>query len=710
MESTIPNTMEKPVALIIDDDNTTCATMTAALRKAGFDVKHAADGASGIILFDVVQPDLIFLDVLMPGMNGYETCRAIRKRPGGEYVQILMITGLDDTESTETSFQAGANDFLSKPINLTMLGHRAHYMLRAGKAFKDVHLGHSFLAKTQEIAKIGTWKLNFQTDNYTISPEAINIAELSAEDHVLTILDLLQSVIDRDKDQICATVKEAIQKRISFDVNYQTLLPDLTLKHIYMHGEAFLSDKKDQEYMIGVIQDSSLMKQAEEEIKYLAFYDGLTGLANRKLFLDRIGKALDYSKRNVQSFAILSLGIHDLKLINDSLGRHAGDIILRNTADLLRLFTRRSDTVARTEQDDSSTVIARQGGDEFIMMLSGIKSPGGAALVAKRLLKEIQESHVIDGEKISISASIGISIFPDDGNDAETLLKYSDTALSHAKEKGRNNYKFFKDSLNKTAMERFAMERDMKKALQNGEFSLYYQPQLNLIDKKIIGAEALIRWFHPEKGLIPPDKFIHIAEDSGLIVDINKFVVNRACAQNRQWLNKGLAPIRIAVNLSGYRLARQNMGKIIEDYLNYYSLDGSALEVEITENVLMQFTNNISKTLYEIKELGVRIALDDFGTGYSSLSYLTSFQVDTIKIDRSFVMKCIGNQRNRVIIRTIIAMGHSLGMGIVAEGIETLEQYEFLKECECDECQGYYFSKPVPAEDFELLLQKGFIK
>jgi EAL domain-containing protein (putative c-di-GMP-specific phosphodiesterase class I) len=343
-------------------------------------------------------------------------------------------------------------------------------------------------------------------------------------------------------------------------------------------------------------------------------------------------------------------------------------------------------------------------------MLSGIKSPASAALVAKRILIEIQKKQVVGGQKVSISASIGISIFPDDGNDAEILLNHAETALSHAKEKGRNNYKFFKDSLNKAAVERFSIERDMEKALKNGEFSLYYQPQLNLSDKKIIGAEALIRWFHPEKGLIPPDKFIHIAEESGLIVNINKFVVNRACAQNRQWLNKGLPPIRIAVNLSGYRLAEQNIGKTIEDYLSFYSLDGSALEVEITENVLMQYTNDISKTLYEIKEMGIRIALDDFGTGYSSLSYLTSFQVDTIKIDRSFVMKCIGNQRNRVIIRTIIAMGHSLGMGIVAEGIETLEQFKFLRECECDECQGYYFSKPVPAEDFELLLQKGFIK
>jgi len=701
---------EKPVALIVDDDNTTCATMTAALRKAGFDVKRAADGASGIILFDVVGPDLIFLDVLMPGMDGYETCRAIRNRPGGEYVQIIMVTGLDDTESTEAAFQAGANDFLSKPINLTMLGHRAHYMLRAGKAFKDMHLSRSFLAKTQEIAKIGNWKLNFQTDNYTISPEAISIAELSANDNVFTIQDLLQSAIDRDKDKICARVEEAIQKRHSFDVNYQILLPDLSLKHIYMHGEAILSDKKDHEFMIGVIQDSSLMKQAEEEIRYLAFYDSLTGLANKSLFEDRLNKTLDHSERSEQSFALLFLGIDNLSLLNNNLGQSAGDFLLKNTADVIGNRVRRSDSIAKTEQENSNSVLARQGGDTFVLILSSLKSPDSAALIASRLLKETQEQLTIDNQEVSALVSIGISVYPDDATDAETLLKHADTAMQHARKQGGNSYQYFKKSINQAVINRFALERDMKNALKNGDFTLYYQPQLRLSDKKIIGAEALIRWIHPDKGMIPPNEFIPIAEECGLIVEINRFVVNRACAQNRQWLNKGFPPIRIAINLSGYKLAEQNIERTIKDYLKYYSLDGNAIEVEITENVLLQNTNGITKALYEIKELGIKIALDDFGTGYSSLSYLTSFQVDTIKIDRSFVMGCIGNQRNRVIIRTIIAMGHSLGMGIVAEGIETLEQYEFLKECECDECQGYYFSRPVPADDFELLLKKKTLK
>ncbi|HID02199.1 MAG TPA: EAL domain-containing protein, partial [Desulfobacterales bacterium] len=654
---------EKPVALIVDDDNTTCATMTAALRKAGFDVKRAADGASGIILFDVVRPDLIFLDVLMPGMDGYETCRAIRNRPGGEYVQIIMVTGLDDTESAEASFQAGANDFLSKPINLTMLGHRAHYMLRAGKAFKDMHLSRSFLAKTQEIAKIGNWKLNFQTDNYTISPEAISIAELSANDNVFTIQDLLQSAIDRDKNKICARVEEAIQKRHSFDVNYQILLPDLSLKHIYMHGEAILSDKKDHEFMIGVIQDSSLMKQAEEEIRYLAFYDSLTGLANKSLFEDRLNKTLDHSERSEQSFALLFLGIDNLSLLNNNLGQSAGDFLLKNTADVIGNRVRRSDSIAKTEPENSNSVLSRQGGDTFVLTLSSLKSPDSAALIASRLLKETQEQLTIDNQEVSALVSIGISVYPDDATDAETLLKHADTAMQHARKQGGNSYQFFKKSINQAVVNRFALERDMKIALKNGDFTLYYQPQLRLSDKKSIGAEALIRWIHPDKGVIPPNEFIPIAEECGLIVEINRFVVNRACAQNRQWLNKGLPPIRIAINLSGYKLAEQNIEKTIKDYLKYYSLDGNAIEVEITENVLLQNTNGITKALYEIKELGIKIALDDFGTGYSSLSYLTSFQVDTIKIDRSFVMGCIGNQRNRVIIRTIIAMGHSLGMG-----------------------------------------------
>ncbi len=706
MVSTDLKMKNKPLALIVDDDNSSRITMAAALRKAGFDIEQATSGEIAIELFNEKRPNLIFLDVMMPGMDGFQTCKEIRSCPGGEYVQILMVTGLNDIESIEKAFLAGGNDFISKPINWAMLCHRAHYMLRAGQALKEIHLSRSFLAKTQEIAKIGNWKVDYQGHLCAISPEAAHLLRLPPglrED--LSVENLLDIVIGKEKTIVYATVEEAIRERKTFTVNFQIVFAGRT-RHIHMHGEVLRTETGDPELLLGVVHDSTQMKQAEKEIRYLAFYDSLTGLANRTLFLNRLTQVLEHSKRNKRSFALLFMDIDHFKQINDSMGHHAGDILLKNTADVLRNCVRRSDTVATGLDDEPDNLVARHGGDEFVIILSEIVSAESAAVVARRILQAIPQKQVIDGQDISVTASIGISVFPEDGRDADTLLRHADTAMYHAKKRGNNQCQFFKEALNTAAVLRFALERDMKTALSNGEFTLYYQPQLRFSDETILGAEALIRWNHPQKGFIPPDQFIAIAEDCGLIVDINKWVIEAACLQNRKWRDLGLPDMRIAVNLSGYRLAEQNIVKILKDTLARYSLDGDSIEVEVTENVLMHDTEAIIATLNGIKDLGIKVALDDFGTGYSSLSYLTSFQVDTIKIDRSFVMCCCDNKKNRVIIKAIIAMGHSLGMEIVAEGVETAEQLHLLKKYGCDEYQGYYFSPPVPPVKFEQLVQE----
>jgi EAL domain-containing protein (putative c-di-GMP-specific phosphodiesterase class I) len=305
-----------------------------------------------------------------------------------------------------------------------------------------------------------------------------------------------------------------------------------------------------------------------------------------------------------------------------------------------------------------------------------------------------------------MTTSVGISVFPADGTESSTLLKNADSAMYHAKKNGRNNYQFYMESLNRAATERFSMERDLNKALENEEFVLFYQPQVDLASRRIVGAEALIRWIHPLKGMIAPDTFIPIAEESGQIIDINRWVLQAACNQKRDWLHAGLKAIRVAVNLSGYKLSSQNIIGTIKEALGKDSADYQNLELEITENVLMQETRETLSTLKQIKALKLRIALDDFGTGYSSLSYLTSFPVDVIKIDRSFVMGCITEPKNLIIIKAIIAMGHSMDKRIVAEGIETEEQFSLMKALDCDEGQGYFFKHPVPAADFAEFLAK----
>jgi diguanylate cyclase (GGDEF)-like protein len=697
----------KALALVVDDDASLRVSMEAALLKAGFEVVEAASGHDAISMFQEKRPDLILLDVIMPEMDGFETCSTIRKLPGGKYVQILMVTGLDDTESTERAFEVGANDFISKPLNWLMLGHRARYMERAGRSYKELIASQQRLAKTQKLAKLGNWDINLATSIFHCSFEAGRLLGYEDAPHSISYNDFLKPIVAQEQNNVRLSIENAIKARKPFSENYLITLPDGSQRHILNQGEILPDDTGTAEIMLGAIQDVSELKLAEEEIRILAFYDGLTGLANRMLFLDRLNQEISKAKRYKQHFALLFLDLDQFKRINDLYGHHVGDLLLKNISETLQKCLRNSDTASRISKDESETIIARFGGDEFIILLPDIHDAENTAKVANRILHQIPATYNLDGHEVSITTSIGISMFPADGEQPDLLLRYADSAMYHAKDTGRNNYQFYKESLNAAVSERFNIEKDLRKALERDEFLLYYQPQLNLATRKIVGAEALIRWIHPQKGMIPPDKFIPIAEESGIIIDINKWVIHTACKQNKKWEKLGFPPVRIAVNLSGYQLATQDIIETIKDALQSYNLDPSNLEVEITENILMQEEAESVNILNQMKDLKLRIALDDFGTGYSSLSYLTSFPVDVIKIDRSFVMGCTEQKNNLIIIRAIIAMGHSLGMKIVAEGIETEEQLKLMTEYGVDEAQGYYFKPPVSPEDFVKLLEKG---
>jgi len=694
-----------PLALVVDDELSLRLSMSAALSKAGFEVIEAENGREALDLFQAHTPDLVLLDVLMPKMDGFQTCSAIRKMPEGQYAQILMVTGLDDSDSIEYAFEVGANDFVAKPLNWVMLGHRGRYMLRAGRAFHELNSSERRLAKTQELAKLGNWEFDLINNSFYCAPEACRLLGLDDKNQA-TYKDFLATIIPSERNQVKQQIDSAIQSNTSFSIHYRVTLPGGVLHHILNRGEILFNENGSPEIVLGAVQDVTQLKHAEEKIRRLAFYDGLTGLANRMLFMDRLDYEITSAERNKKFFALLFLDLDQFKRINDTYGHYIGDLLLKNVSETLQKCIRRSDTASGPITDNSDALIARLGGDEFIILLPDISEPERAAIVAQRILHEMPRTHHLDGHDISVTTSIGISVYPADGENSEELLKHADSAMYHAKETGRNNYQFYKESLNVAVLERFSLEQDIKAALKREEFLLYYQPQIDLISHKIIGAEALIRWVHPQKGMVPPDKFISIAEESGLIVDINKWVIQTACKQNRTWKNAGFDPIRIAVNLSGYHLAKQNIIQVIRDALREADLDAKYLEVEITENILMQDNEDTVLILQRMKDLGIQIALDDFGTGYSSLNYLTSFPVDVIKIDRSFVMGCPERKKNLVIIKAIIAMGHSLGMKIVAEGIETEEQLALLKGFAADEGQGYYFSRPVPQDEFARFLKE----
>ena len=702
----LPFLRKTPLALVVDDDLPLRIPMCAALEKVGFDVIEAENGREAIVSFKANKPDLVLLDVVMPEMDGFETCKAIRDVSGGKDTQILMVTGLDDTESVERAFEVGANDFVAKPLNWIMLGHRCKYMLRAGRAIQAFNRNEYRLSKTQELAKLGNWEINLLTDEFYCSTEAGNLLGLKDTHRQITFDDFFESVVVSEQNAVKEHIFSAIKARRPFSSNYRIILPNGAQRFILNRGEIVFNENGVAEVMLAAIQDVSLLKNAEEEIRQLAFYDGLTGVANRMLFMNSLEKEIASAKRHKRHFALLFLDLDQFKRINDTFGHHIGDLLLKNVSDKLQKCIRASDTASRLVENNADAMIARLGGDEFVILLSDIKEPEDAAMIARRILHEIPEGFNLEGHRVAVTTSIGISIYPTDGQSAEELLKHADSAMYHAKETGKNNYQFYKESLNVAVKERFSIEHGIQEALAREEFILYFQPQVELSTLQIVGVEALIRWLHPQKGIIPPDKFIHIAEESGFIIDINKWVIQAACQQNSNWRKAGLKPMRIAVNLSGYHFARQDIIHTIKDALQEANLDAHNLEVEITENVLMQDTKETISILEELKDLSLRIALDDFGTGYSSLSYITAFPVDIIKIDRSFVMGCTLQQNNLVIIKAIIAMGHSLGLKIVAEGIETEEQFLLMKELGVDEGQGFYFSPPVSNDAFAKLLLK----
>ena len=413
------------------------------------------------------------------------------------------------------------------------------------------------------------------------------------------------------------------------------------------------------------------------------------------------------AKRNKELLALLFLDLDRFKRINDTLGHDIGDKLLQKVAERIVNSIRKSDSVSRVNMEMSDACVSRLGGDEFTILLSGLKKAEDLLQVAKRVNEAVRLPMVLEGHDLVVTASIGISIFPLDGEDIYTLMKNADTAMYHAKEKGRNNYQFYKQSLNESSVDKLRLEADMRKAIENDEFELYYQPQIDIKSGKIIGAEALIRWQHPKMGMVPPMQFIPTAEECGLIIPINELVLQSASRQNKKWQDMGLPPIRVSVNISSHQFNNQNIDETIEKSLQTAGLDAQYLEVEITETIIMQKGDATISTLQKIKNLGVRIAIDDFGTGYSSLSYLPSFPIDTLKIDRSFVMGLLNDTTNEAIIKAIIAMGHSMKLNIIAEGVETEDHLHILDSFNCDEAQGYLLSKPLPAGEFAAFLENN---
>ena len=520
--------------------------------------------------------------------------------------------------------------------------------------------------------------------------EAIEIIKQEEFDVVLTDL----SLPDSDGMETISRIQES-NSNLPIIVLSGQESESLAMKIVQSGAQDYLVKGQGDGYLISkALRYAIERKRIQEGLSYLAQYDSLTGLANRNLFRERLGRALIRVDRNKSLVALMFIDLDRFKNINDTLGHDAGDKLLIEVSRRLEKCTRDGDTVARL------------GGDEFTVILEDIKHVDDAAVIARKILVAMEPAIKLSGYEVFVTPSIGITIYPLDDTSVNNLLKNADTAMYRAKERGRNGFQFYTAGMNTRTIERLELEAGLRRALKNEEFVLYYQPKIAIDNRQIIGAEALIRWQYKKLGLIPPLKFIPIAEETGLIVPIGEWVIRTACKQVASWQEAGFTDLRMAVNISARQFTDSDIVKVILDAVIQTNIKPQHLEIEITESMLMEDTSINISALKELKEHGVHISIDDFGTGYSSLSYLKRFHIDALKIDQSFVRDITTDSDDAAIASAVIALGQSLHLTVVAEGVETEEQLSFLKKQGCHEAQGYLFSKPVPAEDFAQLLQE----
>lgn len=542
------------------------------------------------------------------------------------------------------------------------------------------------LKEAHRIAKLGSWELLFPELQFHLSEELYGILHLDKTENILSFDHFLNIIHPEDRERFDALVHDAIKERKAYDTVHRILVRDGGSKYIYEHAEAVYDMEGKPVKMIGIMQDITELKQAEHTIEFLSYHDTLTGLPNRSLAINRLEQAIGYAKKHNTKVALLHMDIDGFKTINDSFGYHTGDGVIQAFARRLKENLKETDTVSR------------QGGDEFLMIITDISDTDDLSTLISHLMKKLNEPIDVHTHSFVATLSLGIAIAPEDGQDFETLLQKADTALRKAKESGGNTYCFFTEEMNQEIFENLHIQNDLKRALMQEQFVLHYQPQIDLKTNTIHGVEALLRWKHPEKGLIPPMKFIPIAESSGLIVEIGAWVIHEACHQASKWHKKGIN-ITIAVNISAVQFKRGNLEHVIEEALKKSGLNPHYLELELTESLLIQDTENVFSAIKRLKNLGVKLSIDDFGTGYSSLSYLKRFAVDKLKIDRSFVRDILKDPEDNAIVQAIIQMAKSLNLKTIAEGVEDKEVVELVRQYGCDEIQGFYFAKPMPHDE-----------
>lgn len=691
-----------PAILIIEDDPVCSELMEATLVKEGFPCRCFTCGREALGWLADNTPSVILLDYSLPDMTGALFIEEMRVQ--GKTVPFIMVTGCDDASLAVRIMKTGACDYLLKdatflerlPAVVARTVNEAETLERLRRAEKSLRLSETRLARAQKIARMGSWEWNIVSGDIYWSDELYRIFGLPVGEPAVITMDWQYTLINPlDLAAFKNALRKTIKKGTALDINYRIISSNDTEIIVNCQGEVEFDKSGNPCLLSATTLDITARINAESEIQHLIYYDSLTGLPNRILLHDRLHLAIAQASRDKQLLGVLTLDLDRFKSINETLGHRAGDRLLKAVAERLQVCIRNSDTLARL------------GSDEYVAILASVSQEEGITTIAKKILSVVSEPFYVDGTEIFSTCCIGIAVYPMDGEDSHTLLKHANIAMHQAKGQDRNNFQFFSREMNNQVLERMMLESSMRKGLERDEFFLVYQPQIDARTGTIFGMEALVRWQHPDMGLLSPDKFISLAEENGLIIPLGEQVLRSACRQNKAWQEQGLHPVRVAVNLSAKQFGQYHFDEIVASILLETGLSSEWLELELTESAIMKDAEKNIRLLTKFKEMGISLAIDDFGTGYSSLAYLKNFPISRLKIDKSFVRDITTNPDDAAIARIIIDIARSLNLGVIAEGVETRDQMQFLSFNNCVEMQGYHFSRPVPAEEFTELLRCG---
>ena len=703
--------VDPPKVLLVDDDEVNLLLTGLALRERNFEITEAASGERALELLGQWTPDIIVLDALMPGLDGFATCQAIRALPGFEAVPILMLTGLDDDASITHAYEVGATDFFVKATQWSLLTGRLRYLLRASRTRIELASSKAKLARAQDLARMGSFDWWRSEGAIAMSAEGLRVFGQSPSESV-SLRALLRMVPGDQRGTLFRLLRDVFKHSSVLATDVPITLFDGRQRVIHVEAEPEFNEHGQSAGYTGIVQDVTDRRAAEDKIRHLANFDALTGLPNRRQLIWRAERAVEYARRMNHQFALLLIDLDRFKIINDTLGHAAGDELLMEVAMRLRACVRHSDQVTDSALEvpgarahRSLEAVGRLGGDEFVALLPEVGDDRDADRVAQRVLEVMREPIFIGGQECFVTASVGVALYPRDGATVADLMRNSDVAMYAAKAQGKNASAVYGPQLAGRGREKLELETALHKAIERNELVLHYQPKIDVRTARMVGAEALMRWQRGDR-LVPPVEFISLAEETGLIVPMSEWALREAARQAKAWQQSMGFAESIAVNLPSRLFERSDLIECIHQAVTSQGVPHRVIMLEITEDNLMKDLQNVIPSLHRLNEIGVEIAIDDFGTGYSSLAYLTTLPISELKIDRSFVRDLGVTPQSSAVVTAIIALARSLGLRVVAEGVETLRQMEVLHRLGCVVMQGFLFSKPAPPDELERWLMQ----